>query len=335
MEICRRILLFVFIGSTAMASDSQKPKVLATASIWYDMAKVLAGEFISLDLIVPVGSDPHLYEPTPSDIKKVLEAQVILVNGLNFETWLQKLIQSSGTRARQVILTEGIDAIANPQFKNATDPHAWMDAENGKTYAKNIYEALQTLLPLHRDELEFNFKLYLQQLDETHQYILKKIETIPQRQRILITSHDAFQYYGRKYGLRVESLLGISTEADVQTRDFIRINQVIRDNKIPAIFTETTINPKMMELLSKENDIVIGGALYSDSLGDEKSGADSYINMLRYNTDLISKALAVKADSTAPPKSSPSVSLKLILVGLVVVSVLLGAIYLMLKKIPQ
>lgn len=269
-----------------------KPKILATASMWADMAKIIGGDLIEVDVIVPIGSDPHLYESTPNDIRKVFAADLILINGFTFEGWLQKLISSSGTNAKTVLLTDGIQPITNPEFKNSTDPHAWMDAAYGKIYAFNISEALCKLLPQEAQKIRTNFDQYNNQLEELHEYILKRISGIPKEQRVLITSHDAFHYYGNKYGLQVEALLGTSTDADVQTGDFLRVNKIIREKKIPAIFIESTINPKLMEQIVKENNIQIGGKLYADSLGDEASPANTYINMLRHNTKVISEALS-------------------------------------------
>ncbi len=288
---------FVLFFFGLLISVEAKPKILATATMWYDMAKVIGGEMVEVDFIVPIGSDPHLYEPTPSDVRKVQSADLILINGLTFEGWLQKLINASGTKAISKIITEGILPIRNEEFKNATDPHAWMDPVNGIIYAENITKALQELDPAHQQEYQFNLDIYKQQLNDLHRYIADTISAIPANQRILITSHDAFHYFGNRYGLQVESLLGTSTDADVQTADFIRINHFIKDQKIPAVFVESTINPKLMQQLSKENKIVIGGKLFADSLGDEQSPASTYLGMLRHNAEVIATALSTKIEA--------------------------------------
>jgi len=269
-----------------------KPKILATASMWADMSRVIGAEFIDVETIVPIGSDPHLYEPTPNDVRKVNEADLIFINGFTFEGWLQKLINSSGTKAKTILINEGIIPITNPHFKNSTDPHAWMDALNGIIYAGHITQALSAFDPEHAANYQSNFETYKKELEALHQYILDKINSIPPQQRILITSHDAFHYFGNRYGLQVESLIGTSTEADVQTGDFMRVNQLIKDHKIPAIFIESTINPKLMEQISHENKISIGGKLFADSLGDDQSPANTYINLLKNNANTIAEALS-------------------------------------------
>ncbi len=328
----KTILIFVFIVCT-IPPLSAKPKVLATASMWANMAKVIGGDLIELDLIVPIGSDPHLYEPTPGDIRKVQWAQLILINGLTFEGWLQKLINSSGTTAIQKILTEDIIPISSPQFKNATDPHAWMDPLNGKIYATNLFNALAAIDPGNTEEYLLRLNHYLQELDELHAYIQQQINRIPEQQRVLITSHDAFHYFGNRYGLQVESLLGTSTDADVQTGDFIRINQLIKNQKIPAIFIESTINPKLMEQLSKENKIQIGGKLFADSLDDPSNPAGTYTGMLKSNTDVITSALMHTSTPAKNPEFPPSKSYKYyyLMFGILI----LGIIYYFMKRLSS
>lgn len=273
--------------------------VVATASIFADMAKNIGGDAFEVKTIVPIGGDPHLYEPTPSDAKLVSDADLILRNGLTFEGWLNKLIENSGTKASIITITEGVEVISSLEYKNSTDPHAWMDAANGIHYIENIRAAFVALDPDNKEMFDINFGVYKQQLEDLDQFIDTEIQKIPAQQRILITSHDAFQYYGRKYQLQLESILGTSTDADAQTSDIIRLNKMIKASNIPALFVESTINPKLLAQLARDNNIRVGGELYADSLGDEKSPAATYIDMLTHNTSTIVKALS----STAPIES--------------------------------
>lgn len=331
MSVIFQILLLIVSAINLEA----RPKVLATASMWADMAKNIGGDLIEVDMIVPVGSDPHLYEATPNDIRKVNSADLILINGFTFEGWLQKLIGSSGTKAKSVLLTEGITPISNPEFKNSTDPHAWMDVEYGKTYALNITKALCNLLPQYKKQLEANFEEYNQQLTSLDHYIRSEILKIPQDQRILITSHDAFHYYGQRYGIQVEALLGTSTDADVQTGDFLRINKIIREKRVPALFIESTINPKLMEQIVKENKIRIGGKLYADSLGDESSPASSYISMLKHNTDVIVEALSSPTDEPLKSNEQESSNPLIIVSGLIILCLMMVAAFYIVKRSKQ
>ena len=292
----RRLSLLLLVGlcfnCTTYAYQEERPSVVATASMLADMAKVIGGEYIQVSSIVPIGGDPHIYDATPKDAQLVYGADLILRNGLTFEGWLNELIENSGSKATLVTVTDGITPIASMQYANATDPHAWMDAHLGLLYIENVKNALIELDSLHADVFQANYEAYASELKELDAYIKSAIQSIPESQRILITSHDAFQYFGRRYGLRLESVLGTSTDADVQTSDIMRLNKVIKENRVPAVFIESTINPKLLEQIATDQKVKIGGKLFADSLGDSESGAATYLEMLRHNTDVIVKALS-------------------------------------------
>ena len=313
----RNLLLFIlFIGTTTLKAE--KPVVVATASIFADMALQIGDTLIEVETIVPIGGDPHTYEPRPSDLNLLNKASVILKNGLSFEKWMNKLIENSGTEASVVLITEGVESIQSDTYDNSPDPHAWMDAENGLIYAKNIYVTLLELLPEHKDQLEQSYLEYKDQIEKTEVYIKEQISSIPENQRILITSHDAFKYYGRKYGLQLESILGTSTDAEAQTKDVERIIQIIRASKVPAVFIETTVNPKMLKQIATDNGITVGGSLFSDSIGDKDSEAPTYLDMLRYNTQTIATALTKSIDDTVnidPENSGSSLAKIFVLIG--------------------
>ena len=285
------IALFIINGRTNNIFSQEKPLVVASASMLYDITLNVAGEEVNLEMIVPIGGDPHIHEPTPADARLVNRADLILINGLSFEGWINELIENSGTKGNTITVTQGIDVLNSLTYENSADPHAWMIASNGIIYADNIRKALINLLPEKASIFNENFKTYKSKLEKLEEFIRNQIAAIPQEKRILITSHDAFQYYGRAYGLKLEAIMGISTDAEAQTSDIMRVNAAIRENKVPAIFIESTINPKMMKQIAKDNGVIIGGELYADSLGDEDSSADTYINMLRYNTETIVQAL--------------------------------------------
>jgi ABC-type Zn uptake system ZnuABC Zn-binding protein ZnuA len=279
-----------------LAQNPQKT-VVATASIFADMAENIAGGHVVVKSIVPIGGDPHIYEPTPADARLVASADLILRNALTFEGWLDDLIASANTKAKVVTITEGIEAVHSAN-KNSSDPHAWMSAANGLVYIENIKNALMELDPANREVYEFNYGVYRKQLEELDTYIAEQIKKIPAQRRILITSHDAFEYYGKRYGLRLESVLGISTDAEAQTSDMVRLAKVIQESGVPAVFVETTVNPKLLSQIAKDNKVRIGGKLYSDSIGEKDSEAPSYYGMLKHNTDTVVKGLT--ADSEEP-----------------------------------
>lgn len=285
------ILITIFVIPLVL-NATEKPKLVATASMISDIAQNIVGDKFEVTTIVPIGKDPHTYEPTPGDATMVAYADVIFKNDLTFEGWLLKLITNSGTKANVVKVTEGVDVIESLTYANSADPHAWMNASNGIIYAENIKNAMVEYDVENKDFYEKNFEAYRKKLQDLDQYIQNQIKTIPEQQRILITSHDAFQYYGRKYGIRLESILGTSTDAQAQTSDYTKVDKVIRESGVPAVFIESTVNPKMLQQLASSNDITIGGSLFSDSIGNKDSDAPSYLAMLKYNTDVIVKALS-------------------------------------------
>ena len=293
-------LLILLSGFVNFCFCQEKKLVVATASIFADMAINLGGDQIEVRSIVPIGGDPHTHEPTPVDAQLVAKADLILKNGLTFEGWLNELIENAGTKAKIVLITEGVDPIESLTYQNATDPHAWMSAQKGLIYLKNIKDALVQLVPEHKEMFEFNYGVYRKQLLDVDSTIRAQVKEIPIEKRILITSHDAFRYYGNEYGIRVESVLGTSTDADIQTSDIIRLNKIIKEYSIPAIFVESTINPKVLEQIASDNHIKIGGELFSDSIGDEESPAPSYLDMLLHNTQIIVEGL-----TTTPNPSTP------------------------------
>lgn len=288
-----KLFIALFFLSCQNGWGQERIEIVATASMIADMVKNIAGDLANVETIVPIGGDPHTYDPTPSAAMLASRADLVFVNGLTFEGWLEELIRNSGTDAEIIRVTEGIQPIASEQYQNATDPHAWMSAKMGLHYILNIKNALVNYAPAEAFLIETNYKVYKRKLEALDNYIDEQIRKIPQEKRILITSHDAFQYYGRRYGIRLESMLGVSTDSDVQTSDIRRLNEVIRESNVPAIFIESTINPKQLEQIARDNGIKIGGKLYSDSLGDGDSPASTYIDMLRHNTDVIVEGLTM------------------------------------------
>jgi ABC-type Zn uptake system ZnuABC Zn-binding protein ZnuA len=292
------------------------------------MVKNVAGDAVENKVIVPIGGDPHIYKPTPGDAILIASADQIFINALTFEGWILELIANSGTKAVVDTVTIGIDAIQSSHYKDSYDPHAWMDVSNGLIYVENIKNALTKLDPQNKNLYESNYLSYRNKLIELDKYISRRILEIPEQKRILITSHDAFKYYGKRYGLQLEAIQGISTEAQAQTSDIMRINSIIKKTGIPAIFIESTINPKLIKQLAKDNNVVIGGELFADSIGGKDSEADSYIGMLKHNTDVIVEALKGQSIQTSKDKSEgqSNVMLYTILASIFIFT-LLGLMY--------
>jgi len=208
-----------------------------------------------------------------------------------------------------------------------------MTAQNGMIYVRNIRDALIELDPFNKQVYEFNAGVYLQQLESLDQDIFRQIESIPEAQRILITSHDAFRYFGRHYGIQVEAALGTSTDAEVQTNDVNRLTRVVRESGVPAIFVESTINPKLIRQIATDNGVIIGGSLYADSLADPDHPAGTYEGMLKYNTATIVAALTHQV-ADAGIGLGPDTGQQLMLLG-IILAVMLGAFFFMVVRLNR
>ncbi|MCH8317736.1 MAG: zinc ABC transporter substrate-binding protein [Bacteroidetes bacterium] len=287
------LFLLILLSYSTGNSGIKKIKALATTTIIYDIAINIAGNKIEVNCLMPVGGDPHLYDPVPGDAQKVVESDVVLKNGLMLEGWLNEIIENAGGDRPIVVVTKGIVPFISEAFHGSPDPHAWMDPILVIEFARNIKNTFIQLDAKNAGYYTENFISYKQKLIELDSYIKNNIYTIPEQKRVLITSHDAFRYYGARYDIRVEALMGISTDAEVQIGDVNNIVNVIKTTGIRAIFMESTINPKLLRQLAKDHGAVIGGKLFADSLGDEESGADTYLKMLKQNTDTIVSALTM------------------------------------------
>jgi len=297
--------LICFSFSTSILAQDRL-NILASASMFQDMAENIIGDKYDVGLIVPIGGDPHLYEPTPGDARKVVEADLILMNGLTFEGWINELVSNSGTKAPVATLTENITPISSTEYNNSSDPHAWMSAKNGLVYAANIFNAIVKLDPTNAAYYQERYRTYRAKILATHNDIIASIASIPEKNRFLITSHDAFAYYGKEYDIQVEGILGTSTEADAQTSDMVRVSALIENNNIPAIFVESTVNPKLIEQLAADRKVKVGGSLFADSLGEPGGPGDTYLKMLKYNTGVIVRALSVTEPATTDAPASSS-----------------------------
>lgn len=326
-----KIFLLLFIMSCYFTTQAEeKLKIVSTASMIYDMAKNITGDLAVNEVIVPIGGDPHLYEPKPSDAKMIAEADLLLINALTFEGWILDLIKNSGANAAIDTVTLGIDAIASSQYENAYDPHAWMDVSLALVYIRNIKDAVIALDPNNRSVYEKNYDNYKAKLLDLDRYIIERIKEIPKDKRVIITTHDAFAYYGRRYGLKLEALMGISTESDATAADMRRVSEAIKSFDVPALFVESTISPKIVEQIAKDNNISIGGELFTDSIGGPETEGNSYYDMMKHNTDTIVDALTGKKLSKTK-YTSKSEGSNTWLYALVILALLLLLIPLILK----
>jgi len=295
-----RSLLIVFFAlvtaasfniSAAPAQDKKIP-VVATFSILSDLVKNVGGDRIEITTLVGPNSDTHVYAPTPADAKKVAGAKVVFVNGLGYEGWMTRLVKASGSKAPSVVASKGVKSRKmEEEGRQVTDPHAWQSIGNAKIYVTNIRDGLIAADPASKRAYEANASAYLAKLDALETEVKDAISKIPADRRRLITSHDAFGYFGATYGIEFIAPAGVSTEAAVSAKDVARIISQIRTQKVPAVFMENISDPRMMEQIAKESGAKIGGSLFSDALSDEKGPAATYIDMMRNNIRELRTAL--------------------------------------------
>jgi zinc/manganese transport system substrate-binding protein len=277
---------------------AQKPagrlRVVATTTMIGDLAQEIGGDAVEVQTIMRPGGDPHLYQPTPADAKVIARADLILTNGLRLEGWIDDLVRNAGGKGEVVVLSEGIEALQDPQKTNYPDPHLWHDAARWAQVAARLRDVLVAKDPAHAEGYKARAGRYAEALGALHERVKAQIQTIPASRRVLITSHDAFQYYGRAYGLEVVAVQGLSTEGEAGAQDLARVIEVVRQREVPALFVETSVNPKLIEQISRETGAAIGGELYSDSLGSPGAPGATYLGMIEANTARIVEALRGK-----------------------------------------
>lgn len=278
----------------AAAPPVDKPVAVATISILADFVRAVAGDTLVVESVVHVGGDPHTYEPVPSDARRLARAAIVFRNGLGLERWLDKLI-GADSRSRPVItLTEGIASlrVETGSYAGSPDPHAWMDPALALQYVGVVERSLAAHFPKHAASFAANAARYRAELAALDTEIKALLAPIPEARRRLVTTHDSFSYFSRRYGLKlVASIWGISTETEPSAQEIARIIAAIRSSGVPAVFTETTINPKLMKRIAADAKVKLGEPLYGDSVGAPGSGADTYVTMMRANARAIVRGL--------------------------------------------
>ncbi|MCS7072822.1 MAG: zinc ABC transporter substrate-binding protein, partial [Anaerolinea sp.] len=292
-----------------------------------DIVGVIGGDNIELTVLVGPDGDPHVYEPTPQDVAALAEADLLFENGLELEPWIDDLYTASGSSAVRVAVSEGVDVIplmghehghhehehqnespvgegemhqgeamtdARAHEHGEFDPHTWMSPRNVIIMVENIRAALSEADPDHAEMYAANAEAYIAQLNELDAYIREQVATIPEAHRVLITTHELFGYFARDYGFELtDSALGsITTEAaDPSAAQIAAVIDEIRAFGVPAVFVENVGNPELMEQIAREAGVTLAPPLYTHGLGPAGSGAETYLNMMRYNIDVIAEAL--------------------------------------------
>ena len=337
-------LFALSLAAPAIAQSDKPMPVVATFSVLGDMAKRIGGEHVAVTTLVGPDGDAHVYQPTPADARAVSEANVLVVNGLEFEGWLDRLIDASDFDGMRVVATKGIEPIAfddehddehddggdhdehaedghdddhghdehaeaghdddhddeehaggddhDHHHHGAFDPHAWQSLGNAVAYVDNITAALAQADPANAADFYQSRAAYVAEIEALDAEIREIVAGLSADQRIVVTSHDAFQYFGRGYGLTFLAPQGLSTESEASAKDVARLIQQIRERGIRAVFIENIGDSRLLEQIADETGAVIGGTLYPDALSGPDGPAPTYLDMMRHNATTLARALA-------------------------------------------
>ncbi len=284
------IFSLIWMGAAALPAQAEtKPlRIVASFSILGDMIQEIVGEFAVVETIVGPDADAHLYQPNISDARAVAAAELIFVNGLDFETWSNTLISESGTQADVHIATKGVDPLL---VSGDVDPHAWNSISNGVIYANNIADVVMAALPQHAAAIDKNRQEYVKKLKALDKSIRAAISALPKDRRVVVTAHDAFGYLAQAYDLTFLAPVGINTEAEPSAKDLANLITQIQTNRAAALFVENITSPVLIEQLASETGLQIGGRLFSDALSERGGPATSYLKMLKHNISTLLTAL--------------------------------------------
>ena len=292
--------LFACSNANKNSNTSEKLKVVATNSIIADITKNIAGDKIDLHSIVPVGQDPHEYEPLPDDVKKTSQANLIFYNGINLETggnaWFTKLVQNAKKEENKdyYAVSDGVEVIylEGQNEKGKEDPHAWLNLENGMIYAKNIAKQLSAKDPKNKDFYEANLKNYLEKLETLDKEAKQKFNNIPKEKKMIVTSEGCFQYFSKAYNVPSAYIWEINTEEEGTPDQIKALVEKLRKTKVPSLFVESSVDERPMQTVSKDTNIPIFEKIFTDSVAEPGQNGDSYYNMMKWNLDKIAEGLS-------------------------------------------
>lgn len=311
-RISRRLLLVagaaIALASASPSEAADKVRVVASFTILDDMVRNIGGDHVQVTTLVGADGDAHVYEPTPADAKALAQADLVVVNGLGFEGWMDRLTEAAGYKGPVVTASTGLkpleaeeghehehgkddhDKDAHGDHDENLDPHAWQDLSNGRVYVANIARALAEVDPANAADYRRRAEAYDHELAALDGEVRARLNAVPADRRKVITSHDAFQYFGRAYGIEFHAPVGISTESEPSAGDLAALIRQMKEENVRALFVENITNPKLLQQLAREADAVIGGTLYSDSLSRPEGPAPTYIDMFRHNVGEIAEA---------------------------------------------
>ncbi|MGM4908619.1 metal ABC transporter solute-binding protein, Zn/Mn family [Rhizobium sp. 768_B6_N1_8] len=283
----------VLMTLSAVPASAETLKVVASFTVLADVVRQVGGDHVKVTSLVGPNGDPHEFEPSPADAKALNAAKVTFVSGEGLEGWMDRLITASGYKGNPVTVSEGINTrTMEEDGKTVTDPHVWNSPVNVKVWVANIEKALSAADPADADAFKANAEKYTKTLDELDAYAHSKFDKIANDRRNVLTSHDAFGYFGREYNVSFLAPLGLSTESEASAADVAKLIEQIKQEHVKTYFFENSNDPRLVKQVATATGAEPGGELYVESLSDSKGPAPTYERMFRYNVDQLSAAMA-------------------------------------------
>jgi manganese transport system substrate-binding protein len=278
-------------GASANGESDERPVVLTTFTVLADIAQEVAGDHLRVESITKVGAEIHGYEPTPGDLRRASGADLILDNGLNLEAWFGRFVEDLDVP--HVVVSEGVEVmpIADGSAEGLPNPHAWMSALNTQVYVDNMVAAFGELDPEHADEYAANGEAYRAELQEVHDELVAELSALPENERALVSCEGAFSYLARDAGLTEQYLWAVNAEQQATPQQIARTIEFVDEQRVPAVFCESTVSDDAMQQVVEATDAAFGGTLYVDSLSEADGPVPTYLDLLRYDVDVITEAL--------------------------------------------
>lgn len=292
----RRFLLaslpLAFAPVAASSAVAKQLEAVASFTVLADMVRQVGGDRVTVSSLVGPNGDPHAFEPTPDDARRLKAADIVFVSGLGLEGWMDRLITASGYRGTSVVASKGIQTLhMEEEGKRITDPHAWNSAANGVIYVRNIVAALSAADPEGAAIYKAHGDRYAAELTELNAYARQQVATIPATRRKVLTTHDAFGYFGHAYGVTFLSPLGYSTETEASAQQVAALIKQIKAEHVRAYFFENSNDPRLVEQIAHATGAQPGGTLYVEALSAPNGPAPTYAAMFRYNVDKLTAAM--------------------------------------------
>lgn len=287
-------------GEEAKNAGPERIRIVTTIGMITDMVENVGGDRVAVTGLMGPGVDPHLYKASAGDVSRMARADMIVYNGLHLEGKMTDLFEEMGRSKKTLAVTDGIDRarlLSPPAFEGAHDPHVWFDVGLWMQAVAHLRDALAANDPAHASVYRVNARQYLENLSALDEEVRTRAGRVPEEKRVVITAHDAFNYFGRAYGFEVRGLQGISTAAEAGTADVKALAGFIFDRKIPAVFVETSVPARYIEALqaavrARGFEVAIGGQLFSDAMGSPGTPEGTYVGMVRHNIETIVRALS-------------------------------------------